>query len=220
MRLHEYYTSFPTTVAPVLVYTEYMVWHSFLLCEGSDVFDPDFYLVTFNQQVYRLETKIELIPLLACMKEGTVNVPVKNGEMPSVLKTLLEHPELDWHLLGADEWTDKRKEVEKLLATKLTPEHIYQSAKERAVLKNTREEYVNWVGLWAMARAEKHWDEIREMLKRKEGPLGSAMWDGSGVGLEKAWKEYKEEWEKMEKGRAGREYDLYVRRAEMVRKGN
>lgn len=217
MKLYEYYTSFPITVSPVLAYTENMVWHSFLLCEGSDLFDSDFYLVTFNQKVYRLDTRIELMPLLVCMREGTVNAPVKNGEMPLVLKTLLEHPELDWHLLGPDEWTDKRKSLERLLTTKITGEDVRQFAKERAVLKNSREDYVNWVGMCVMARAEKHWEEIKKLLQRKECPIQSTGWDG-GVKLEAAWKEYAESWGAMEKAKAGKEYDLYALRAEILQK--
>lgn len=217
MKLHDYYTSLPQTVSPVIAYTENMVWHSYLLCEGSDLFDPDFYLVTFNQRVFRLDTKIELIPLLVCMKEGAVNVPAKNGEMPLALKSLLEHPELDWHLLGPDEWTDKRKSLERLLTTKITDEDIRQFAKERAVLKNSREEYVGWVGMCVMARAEKHWEEIKELLQAKDCPLQITGWDG-GSKLEAAWKEYAESWEAMEKDKAGKEYDLYVLRAEILQK--
>ena len=70
------------------------------------MFDPDFYLV-ISDQVLRLETKIELLPLLMLMKEQADNkVKGENGETPLGLKSLLEHPGLAWDRLEQDEWTE------------------------------------------------------------------------------------------------------------------
>ena len=217
MKLHEDYTSFPQNISPVITYMGNMVWQSYLLCDGSNVFDPVFYLVTFNQRVFRLDTSIELVPLLVCIKEGTVNHPGKNGEMPLALKTLLEHPELDWHELGPDQWTDKKKSFERFLNLNITIEDARQYAKECSVLKCPREEYVNWVGMCVMDRAEKHWEEIQDLLRRNDCPLQGTRWDG-GEKLEAAWKEYAHSWEATEKTKAGEEHDQYVVNAELMRK--
>lgn len=119
LELHEEFASFPRNVSPVLAYTQPggHGWWAHLLCEGSDVFDPDFYLAMSDYQVYRLETRIELMLLLACMKEeadrifgaGKENSCSVMGDgkgMPLDLKSLLEHPELEWYELGQDDLTE------------------------------------------------------------------------------------------------------------------
>lgn len=112
--LHLDYASFPRKISPVLSFIA-AGWWGHLFCEGSNVFDPDFYLALSDYEVYRLDTKIELMPLLVCMKEQADQVVGekvedgvmdKKGGMPHGLKALLKHPELDWYELGQDEVTE------------------------------------------------------------------------------------------------------------------
>ena len=72
------------------------------MSEGS-FHDPDFYLIASDDQVFRLDTSIELLPLLVWMREHIGTLADKNGGMPVGLESLLEHPELEWHRLDQDE---------------------------------------------------------------------------------------------------------------------
>lgn len=108
LKLHDEHTTFPRRISPVLAYSEDAesdCW-GHLLCEGSDVFDPDFYLVLSDQRVFRLETEIELIPLLVCMKEQADIVVGEEGDMAFGPKALLEHPGLDWYEFRQDDLTE------------------------------------------------------------------------------------------------------------------
>lgn len=109
MNIHDEHTTFPRRISPVLAYTGEDAesdWCGHLLCEGSDVFDPDFYVVLSDQRVFRLETEIELMPLLECMKEQADVVVGEEGEMAFGLKALLEHPRLDWYEFRQDELSE------------------------------------------------------------------------------------------------------------------
>ena len=76
------------------------------MSEGS-FHDPDFYLIASDDQVFRLDTSIELLPLLVWMREHIRTLADENGGMPVGLESLLEHPELEWVQLGQDEWTER-----------------------------------------------------------------------------------------------------------------
>ena len=106
LNLHEYYSSFPPTFSPVLSYMGVAPWTGCLVSEGSFL-DPDFYLITSDDQVFRLDTSIELLPLLVWMKEHGRTLADENGGMPVGLESLLEHPELEWHRLDQDEWRER-----------------------------------------------------------------------------------------------------------------
>ena len=106
MELHNHYSSFPQTFSPVLSYEGEAGWSGYLVCEGSS-FDPDFFLVVSDKQVFRLDTLINLLPLLVIMKEQTKDTIGKNGEMPFGLKWLLEHEDLEWRQVDRDEWTGR-----------------------------------------------------------------------------------------------------------------
>lgn len=108
LKLHDEHTTFPRRISPVLAYSgdEESDLCGHLMCEGSDVFDPDLYLVLSDRRAFRLETEIELIPLLVCMKEQANVFVCDKGEMPFGLKALLEHPGLDWYEFRQDELTD------------------------------------------------------------------------------------------------------------------
>ena len=104
--LHREYTSFPQNFAPVLSYMGEAGWSGWLICDGSG-FDQDFYLVLSDDQVFRLDTSIELLPLLVIMKEQTKDTIAKDGEMAFALKWLLEHPDLVWQQMDQDEWMER-----------------------------------------------------------------------------------------------------------------
>ena len=77
-------------------------WSGYLVCDGSTL-DPDFFLVLSDDQVFRLDTSIELLPLLVLMREQTSDTIGENGEPPFGLKWLLEHPDLEWQRMDQDE---------------------------------------------------------------------------------------------------------------------
>ena len=72
-----------------------------LVSEGSHL-DPDFYLITSDDQVFRLDTAIELLPLIVWMREQIRTLTERKGAMYVGLESLLEHPELEWVQLGQD----------------------------------------------------------------------------------------------------------------------
>ena len=73
-----------------------------LVSDGSPL-DPDFYLITSNDQVFRLDTAIELLQLIVWMREHIRTLRDQKGGTHIGLESLLEHPELEWVQLGQDE---------------------------------------------------------------------------------------------------------------------
>ena len=106
LNLHGYYSSFPAEFSPVLCYMGVAEWSAYLVCEGSD-FDPDFYLITSDDRVFRLDTAIELLHLIVWMKAQVDAVPGDERETTCGLRLLLENPVLEWQELCQDEWTER-----------------------------------------------------------------------------------------------------------------
>ena len=106
LNLHYHYSSFPQAFSPVLSYMGVVASAACLVSEGSPL-DPDFYLITFDDQVFRLDTAIELLPLLVWMREQIMTLMERNGGMHVGLESLLEHPELEWVQLRQDEWMER-----------------------------------------------------------------------------------------------------------------
>ena len=102
IEFHTYYSLLPQTFSPVLSYMGEAGWSGYLVCDGS-TFDPDFFLVLSDGQVFRLDTSIELLPLLVIMREQTNDTIGEHGELPFGLKWLLEHPDLEWQQVDQDE---------------------------------------------------------------------------------------------------------------------
>ena len=96
--LHDHYSSFPQTFSPVLSYMGIAASTACLVSEGSPL-DPDFYLITSDGEVSRLDTAIELLLLVVWMREHIRTLKERNGGMHVGLESLLEHPELEWHRL-------------------------------------------------------------------------------------------------------------------------
>ena len=104
--LHDRYSSFPQKFTPVLSYMGVAASSACLVSEGSPL-DPDFWLITSEDQVFRLETAIELLPLIVWMREHIRNLTDEKGEGQVGLESLLEHPELEWVQLEQDGWVEK-----------------------------------------------------------------------------------------------------------------
>ena len=104
--LHYHYSSFPQTFSPVLSYMGVAASTAFLVSEGSPL-DPDFYLITSDDQVFRLDTAIEPLLLIVWMKEHVRTLKDEKGGMSVGLESLLEHPELEWQQLDQDEWAER-----------------------------------------------------------------------------------------------------------------
>ena len=77
-----------------------------LVSEGCPL-DPDFYLITSDDQVFRLDTAIELLTLLVWMREQIRTLTDEKGGLYVGLESLLEHPELEWTRLDQDEWMER-----------------------------------------------------------------------------------------------------------------
>ena len=106
LHLHEHYTSFPQTFSPILSYMGIAEWSGSLVSEGSSL-DPDFYLITSDDQVYRLDTSIELLPLLVSMKKQANRIMGYKRTLGHGMQMLLEHPDLEWVPLEQDEWIER-----------------------------------------------------------------------------------------------------------------
>ena len=102
LNLHNHYPSFPQQFSPVLSYMGVVPRTACLVSDGSPL-DPDFHLITSDYQVFRLDTAIELLPLIVWMREEIRTLTEKKGAMYVGLESLLEHPELEWHRLDQDE---------------------------------------------------------------------------------------------------------------------
>lgn len=102
LNMHNHYPSFPQKFSPVLSYMGVTPRAAWLVFDGSPL-DPDFYLITSDDQVLRLDTAIDLLLLMAWMRGHIRTLAEANGGMPVGLESLLEHPELEWVQLGLDE---------------------------------------------------------------------------------------------------------------------
>ena len=110
LNLHESYSAFPETFVPVLSYMGVAPSTGCLVSDGSKV-DPEFYLVTSDDRVFRLDTVIETLPLLVWMREHIRTLAEVYGGMTVGLESLLEHPELEWVLLTQDEWMERSSQA-------------------------------------------------------------------------------------------------------------
>ena len=85
---------------------------AFLVCDGEDP-EPDFFLITSHDRVFRLDTGIELLTLIVWIK-AQVDAVAREEHASSTtcgLRLLLEHPQLDWVLLTQDEWMERSSQA-------------------------------------------------------------------------------------------------------------
>ncbi|KAL9071224.1 MAG: hypothetical protein Q9161_004401 [Pseudevernia consocians] len=195
--LHKDYVDFPESYVSILKYTVRYGW-SYLVEAGGK-----FYLSNYPNQLFRLDTPIGLTQVLEHMKEqdGSLmgNEHVKEEDLPCESK-LLEHPKLNWYRLGPGEWTEEKKARER--DSKERSDEFRRWVKERAILKCTRKEYVEWVGMMVKHRAEAGWKSVRDMPQQDFDQLLRAVGHSKG-----GWEEFAELWETMEVIRAGEEYE-------------
>ena len=204
-KLHEYYTSFPTSCIPILAYTGDRGWWGHLLKAGSQI-----YVLNLFHQLFRLNKSVELTRLLECMREQTDSVTNWEEQTPNEHR-FFWHPDLDWDKLGQDEWTEKKKAYEASVIK--VDEDFRQHAKERAIMKCTRENYVNWVGMVTESSAEKRWEKVKETLQQNDY-LVQITGREVRAALDTARKEYLASWKAIAMAKAGEEYDTLFAKAE------
>lgn len=205
LKIHKKYIDFPASCSAILFYRGTGGWWAHLLKAHDKT-----YVYTATSQLFLLRTSIELPQLLGCMSD-------QNDYVTLTQYKLLEHPKLDWYELGENEWTDSRKAYYGIL--NVADVDLRRSADERAMLKCTRKEYIDWVGLMANYRAETRWETAEGMIQQNDRLLRAAAWDG-GKKLKPTWEEYTGLWVEMEKDKAGKEYDAAVARAQASRESS
>lgn len=193
--LHKDYIDFPKACTPILASSGQ--WGYLIEAGGK------FYVSTYKNELFRLNTSIELAQLLEHMREQAGGSAEKAGDVRFEPK-LLEHSALDWFALGQAEWTEKKKcDVQ---SKKERDDRFHRGERDRGMLKSTRKEYVEWMVLRMEHRVEGGgWKIVQEVLR-----LGDQEKYRRAVGertKETAFMEYRKFWEAVERVRAGEEYD-------------